>query len=224
MSLYELAILGDVSAQDREALTVTIDSIVGDCGLELDQEVAVHDAASLVSRDKHAAFAAVYFGGQNHLDLDAARNIVATSGPIIPTVRTGEDFSAYTPPFLHPINGQLRRDDDPNMSELAVAMLECIGLLRRQRRAFVSYRRSESRTAAVQLHDLLTARGLDVFLDTHDIRPGDPFQDVLWHRLCDSDVVVMLDTPTYFDSKWTRYEIGRAREGNPGTTGCLAIA
>jgi hypothetical protein len=90
-------------------------------------------------------------------------------------------------------------------------MLECVGLLRRQRRVFVSYRRIESRTAALQLHDLLTSRGFDVFLDTHDIRPGDPFQDVLWHRLCDSDVMVMLDTPTYFDSRWTRQEIGRAR-------------
>src|SRR3546814_19611311 len=43
------------------------------------------------------------------------------------------------------------------------------------------------------------------------MRPGDPFQDVLWHRLVDSDVMVMLDTPTYFDSRWTRQEIGRAR-------------
>ena len=89
-------------------------------------------------------------------------------------------------------------------------MLESVGLLRRQRRVFVSYRRGESRAAALQLHDLMTARGFDVFLDTHDIRPGDPFQDVLWHRLCDSDVMVMLETPTYFDSKWTRHEIGRA--------------
>ena len=90
-------------------------------------------------------------------------------------------------------------------------MLECVGLLRRQRRVFVSYRRVESRAAALQLHDLLAARGFDVFLDTHDIRPGDPFQDVLWHRLVDSDVMVMLDTPGYFDSRWTRQEIGRAR-------------
>ena len=34
---------------------------------------------------------------------------------------------------------------------------------------------------------------------------------MLWHRLCDSDVMVMLDTPTYFESKWTRQELGRAR-------------
>lgn len=97
------------------------------------------------------------------------------------------------------------------MTELAAAMLECVGLLRRQRRVFVSYRRVEARAAAVQLHDVLSARGFDVFLDTHCIRPAEPFQDVLWHRLVDSDVMVMLDTPTYFDNRWTRQEIGRAR-------------
>ncbi|MFL6728029.1 MAG: toll/interleukin-1 receptor domain-containing protein [Sphingomicrobium sp.] len=76
---------------------------------------------------------------------------------------------------------------------------------------FVSYRRTEARNAAVQLHDELTARGFDVFLDTHDIRPGEPFQEVLFHRLVDCDVMVMLDTPTYFESRWTKEEIGRAR-------------
>lgn len=33
---------------------------------------------------------------------------------------------------------------------------------------------------------------------------------MLWHHLCDSDVLVMLDTPTYFDSRWTSTEFGRA--------------
>src|SRR3546814_4229054 len=46
-------------------------------------------------------------------------------------------------------------------------------LFRSQRRVFVSYRRVESRAAALQLHDLLASRGFDVFLDTRDIRPGD---------------------------------------------------
>jgi hypothetical protein len=85
-----------------------------------------------------------------------------------------------------------------------------VGLLHVQRRVFVSYRRSESREVAVQLHDQLSARNFDVFLDTHDIRPGQLFQDRLWHRLVDCDVVIMLDTPDYFGSKWTTQEVGRA--------------
>ena len=65
-----------------------------------------------------------------------------------------------------------------------------------------------SRDAAVQLHDALTARGFDVFLDTHSIRPGKVFQDDLWRSAyCNSDVVVMLDTKRIlFESKWTREE------------------
>ena len=62
--------------------------------------------------------------------------------------------------------------------------------------------------------DVLTARGFDVFLDTHELRPGEPFQEILWHRLCDSDVMLMLETPTYFTSKWTRQEFGRTLAKN----------
>jgi hypothetical protein len=211
MSIYELAILGAATPQDRAVLSATLKEMVEDFGLALGVDVIVHDATSVEGHDKRAAFAAAYFGGDVHEDLDAVQALLRTSSPIIPTIAADGNFGAQVPALLHPANGLRRRRDDPTMTELAAALLECVGLLRRQRRVFVSYRRVESRTAALQLHDLLTARGFDVFLDTHDIRPGDPFQDVLWHRLVDSDVMVMLDTPTYFDSRWTRQEIGRAR-------------
>lgn len=211
MSLYELAILGSPTGEERETLTKTLQVMVEDFGLALGADVLVHDGATVSGRDKRAAFAAAFFGATAFADLEAARELVRASAPVIPTVAADGDFDSQVPDFLQPANGLRRRADDPAMSELAVALLECVGLLRRQRRVFVSYRRVESRAAALQLHDLLSTRGFDVFLDTHHIRPGDPFQDVLWHRLVDSDVMVMLDTPGYFDSRWTRQEIGRAR-------------
>lgn len=211
MSLYELAILGSAAPDQRETLTASLRGLVEDFGLVLGDDVLVHDGATVAGRDKRAAFAAVYFGGAEPTDLEAARELVRASAPLIPTVAPDGDFGHEVPHFLQLANGLKRRNDDPEMTGLAAALLQCVGLLRRQRRVFVSYRRVESRAAALQLHDLLSARGFDVFLDTHDIRPGDPFQDVLWHRLVDSDVMVMLDTPGYFDSRWTRQEIGRAR-------------
>lgn len=211
MSVYEIGILGGPAAAERRALSATIGRMVADFGLAVGSQVVLHDGTTVGGRDKHAAFAATYFGSSDRADEEAARQVAGSSVPIIPTVGPAVDFVAHIPEFLRGSNGLRRRVDDPELTELAVALLECVGLLRRQRRVFVSYRRVESRTAAMQLHDLLTARGFDVFLDTHDIRPGEPFQDVLWHRLCDSDVMVMLDTPTYFESKWTRQEIGRAR-------------
>jgi hypothetical protein len=211
MSLYELAILGSPTVTEREALTESLRRMIEDFDLVLGTDVVVHDGGTVARRDKRAAFAAVYFGAAAPTDVEAARELVRASAPLIPTIGTGGDFGSHIPAFLQLANGLKRRADDPAVTELATALLECVGLLRRQRRVFVSYRRIESRASALQLHDLLSARGFDVFLDTHDIRPGDPFQDVLWHRLVDSDVMVMLDTPGYFDSRWTRQEIGRAR-------------
>jgi hypothetical protein len=211
LSLYELAILGNASERDRARLVATVSEMVDDFGLKIGADVVVHDAATIATRDRKAAFAGTYFGGAPATDADAVGELLRSSAPVIPTVVSGVDFASEIPANLHFSNGLRRRNDDPNMNELATALLECVGLLRKQRRVFISYRRVESRTAAMQLHDLLTSRGFDVFLDTHDVRPGEPFQDVLWHRLCDSDVVLMLDTPTYFASKWTRQELGRAR-------------
>ncbi|WP_225890090.1 toll/interleukin-1 receptor domain-containing protein [Indioceanicola profundi] len=211
LALYELGVLGGATSQERKSLLETVGALVAPFGLRVGSELLVLEGQAVASRNPKAAFAAAYFGGDPHADEELTERVVRSSVPVIPTVGPGGDFIRDIPTFLHASNGLRRRADDQGLVLLASAMLECLGLLRRQRRVFVSYRRIESRAAAVQLHDLFTARGFDVFLDTHDIRPGEPFQDVLWHRLCDSDVMVMLDTPTYFESKWTRQEICRAR-------------
>lgn len=208
--IYQLAILGDVEAAERRELTETLRDMIADFDLTLDVDVTLLDGATVGGRDPGAAFAAVYFAAGLGGDSEAIEALTATSAPVIPTISPTGHFG-QVPAALQFANGLQRRADDPKMIGLASALLECVGLLRRQRRVFVSYRRTEARAAAVQLHDLLSARGFDVFLDTHSIRHGDPFQDVLWHRLVDSDVMIMLDTPTYFASRWTREEIGRAR-------------
>jgi hypothetical protein len=67
---------------------------------------------------------------------------------------------------------------------------------------------------AAQLYEALDARGFDVFLDVNGVPPGKDFQSVLWHRLADSDVVVLLDTPHFFESRWTEEELARANATN----------
>ena len=211
MSIYELAILGSPTVAEEAALRETLAGLLDEFALQVGDQITIHSRVTVPHRTKAAAFAAAYFAGNEHADLELVSNLLRSSAPIIPTLRQDQSFEALVPPILHHLNGSRRHRDDVELKELAVALLECVGLLRRQRRVFVSYRRPESREAAMQLHDLLSARVFDVFLDTHDIRPGEPFQEVLWHRLCDSDVLIMLDTATYFDRKWTRQELGRAR-------------
>lgn len=211
MSIYELVVLGGNDANLREQLSATITEMIDRFGMTVGNQLVIRTAADVNQRNLHSATVGVYFGHPAHPEADVAEELASRSIPTIPVVRHGIDFADHIPYFLQRFNGHRLREDDPKLVELASALLECLGLLRHQRRVFISYRRTESRAAALQLHDLMSARGFDVFLDTHDIRPGDPFQDVLWNRLCDSDVMVMLDTPTYFESRWTREEIGRAR-------------
>lgn len=211
MAFYEITLLGgDPTVITR--LVTTINEMVAAFGFTPGVEFVVRDANSTVPRNRRAAQACAFFEDAKN---DAASTALALEllkegVPTIPILSAGSDWSAL-PTQMQGLNGMFLDAGDPDHVVLAAALLECVGLLRRQRRVFVSYRRTESRHAAVQLHDLLSERAFDVFLDTHNVRPGDPFQDILWHRLVDSDVVVMLDTPGYFDSTWTRQELARAR-------------
>lgn len=210
MALYEITLLG--GADVVEPLKKTVESMVESFGFSPGQEFQIHDAAGAQGRNRRAAQTCAFFEDACNDDQAKALalEMVGEAVPLIPILRRGSEWSSL-PVGLQGLNGMFVDTEDPQYIEIASALLECVGLLRRQRRVFVSYRRTESRNAAVQLHDLLSEHAFDVFLDTHNVRPGDPFQEVLWHRLVDSDVVIMLDTPGYFDSKWTRQELGRAR-------------
>jgi hypothetical protein len=211
MSTYALGLLGGVTPEESQIIATTVRAFLQGYELELGRDVVIVDAHSIGGRDGRSAFAALYWGSTTHADAALVASLVRLSLPIIPVTRPGEQFTDVIPPVLQGFNGVSTDPRDATYATLCTALLECVGLLRLQRRVFLSYRRVESQEAAIQLHDAFSARGFDAFLDTHDIRQGDQFQDALWHRLCDSDVMVMLDTPGYFESKWTRQEIGRAR-------------
>lgn len=128
--------------------------------------------------------------------------------PVIPISMSERGFSQDFPPLIAALNGLPW--DRSGARGVVLALLECASLLPRQRRVFISYRRDESTEAALQLYAALSARLFDVFLDTHDIQPGKHFQEVLWQRLCDCDVLLFLDTENYFESRWADAEFGRA--------------
>ena len=62
------------------------------------------------------------------------------------------------------------------------------------------------------MYEALERSGFDEFLDTHSIRPSEPFQDELWHRMADSDVVVLLNTSNFLGSMWTTQELAMANK------------
>lgn len=96
------------------------------------------------------------------------------------------------------------------MERVASVLLEGLNLIRKSRRLFISYKQADTQGVAIQLYEALDQNGFDVFLDTLSIRPGEPFQDVLWHRLADTDVIILLDSPNFLASRWTTKELAAA--------------
>ena len=223
MSLYHLAFIGAPPADLDRKVRTALETLIAPFGLSIGREVAILGEADCLTRDKKVALAAVYFGGATtSSSAEAALEaILAEPSPIVPFVDNLKNFSAQIPASLQFANGMDLDTAGPDLSRLAATLLECVGLLRTQRRVFVSYRRTEAAAAALQLYHELAASGFDVFLDTHDVRPAEDFQAVLWHRLCDSDMMVMLDTPGYFESRWTAAELGRALSKHVAVLGVI---
>jgi len=207
MRLYELALMGAPSSSQVSAVEACISEVINPFGLGLKTEVGwTVGGASFYPSQKVPA--AVAFFGEPNIPADDVGRLVAHGIPIIPVAHETKTISADLPEVLKPLNCLTFEGD--GALRIATALLECVGLLPRQRRVFVSYRRSEAKEAALQLFNFLSSKIYEVFLDTHGILPAEDFQGVLWHRLCDSDVLIMLDTQTYFESRWTSAEFGRA--------------
>lgn len=160
----------------------------------------------------------VYFGDETdhstHEEL--IEQFLEKAAIVIPVVPDLDRYSAFVPAALRRINGTKFTGTAREADDLANVVLENLGLLRKSRRVFISYRRKEASPAALQLRHELDSRGYDVFLDTHSVRPGDDFQEVLWQRLVDSDVAIMLETPGFLESSWTADELAYAE--------CLGVA
>ncbi|MBC9209826.1 toll/interleukin-1 receptor domain-containing protein [Roseomonas aerophila] len=211
MALYEVLLIGSPSAVQTEALTTQLEDVAKIFSLEMPRDIAIRNAADVTSRNPKAATVALYFGGDPNADAKIVDQLEAAKVPIVPVVEKGASVTDVVPAEIAHTNACLLEANDATLEALASVTLEALGLLHRQRRIFISYRRSDAREAALQLHDELSSRGFDVFLDTHDIRPAVSFQEMLWHRLSDCDVTVMLDTKDYFGSKWTAEELGRSQ-------------
>ena len=208
--LYQCLIFGQPTPEQVSALTQTISTAMVDFGLLSGEHYSI-------TEDYGDGFieivptVAVFFGGPV-VSLPEHSNLMRLNIPIVPLVSDVTNVSKELPECLRPLNALALVPEDTKLVRPASVALQCLGLLPTQRRVFVSYRRTESRDVAVQLFEALSARQFDVFLDTHSVGAATDFQSVLWHRLCDCDVVVMLDTPGFFDSRWARLEWGRATD------------
>jgi hypothetical protein len=209
--------LGDHISRLERALDVSFSLL----GVNLKKFlVCVTPGTSGPSLDRGMPTVGVFFGSispprlsaQNAARLD---QLLVDGSLIIPIVADTKKFTGLVPPQIATLNGISLPDCGADFERLAARILEGFGLLREKRRLFISYRRVETSGVAAQLYEALDAAGFDVFLDTHGVlRPGEPFQDVLWHRLADTDVALLLDSPGFLASRWTEEELARANTSN----------
>ncbi len=173
--------------------------------------VSFLDEVTVASRDPKAPTVGAFLSvSENPARVASIVDLVNSGIMVLPVVKDLARFTSFVFDELRGINGIELSEDDSELERVAAVLLEGLSLLRRSRRLFISYRRTETQGVAIQLYEALDQHGFDVFLDTVSIRPGEQFQDVLWHRLADTDVIVLLDSPGFLASRWTTAELARA--------------
>lgn len=154
----------------------------------------------------------LYFGDPDgiHKDLDVTQKLIKDGTMILPVFFGTQDgaFGKEIPCILHNQNGIQFKEIE--LDRIANIILESFELLRNTRKVFISYKRNESTSVAIQLYEALESYNYDVFLDTHTIGKAEPFQDELWNRMTDCDVIVLLNTPKFLESHWCKEEFAEA--------------
>jgi len=208
VALYQCLLLGAPTSEQVTLFSTTFNECLGLFELKPGHDFTI-DCGVQAHYSQVTATVAVFFGAEG-AEFPESALLTRLGVPVVPVVSSAAHVGVELPPSLRNINALIADPADTMLRRVASAALQCLGLLPAQRRVFVSYRREESADVALQLFEALSARHFEVFLDTHSVSVATEFQAALWHRLCDSDVLIMLDTPGYFNSRWTTAEWGRA--------------
>lgn len=92
---------------------------------------------------------------------------------ILPIVRSKDKISDVMPSNLQQLNAI---NWDSMKTEVEITILEMLGIIEKKRRLFLSYKRDETNSLALQLCRALSERRFDVFFDRFSVPPGDNFQ------------------------------------------------
>ncbi len=206
---YQIALLGKVPPL-AAAIKDQIRQSAADLGLT-PRSLRIMDETEIHTRERKSPLVAIFFGyiGATDAKHPVVAELHRDSLPIIPAVDALDGFREKVPETIAGVNG-MQILNSADLARLVSTAFENLHLLRMERRLFISYRRAESTGVAIQLFEALDSRGFDVFLDTRSVRPAVDFQSELWHRLADSDVVILLDTPEFRVSHWTVQELTQA--------------
>lgn len=204
---YQVILLGSVTPISDDIVNLFYDTL-----LELKLQPSFYTI--LKSTDIDVAYKGnqptyvLYFGNLDgkYEDVSIVDNLMKDGNIVLPIFY--DSFKKEIPEILSNQNGL--KYHDSLKEKIVNLILESFGKLRNTRKVFISYKRDESTSVAIQLYEALEKNNFDVFLDTHSIKQGEPFQDELWHRMTDCDVIVLLNTPKFLESEWCEKEVAEA--------------
>jgi hypothetical protein len=206
MFKYQLIILGTIKPFVESVISLYYEKIEE---LKLQKEFyEIYFIESLNSYKGNQPAFVLYIGNENgdFVDLPEIENLLNEGNIVLPIFF--DSFGKEIPKILSNQNGL--KYSDYHKDKIVDLILESFGKLRSSRKIFLSYKRDESTSVAIQLYETLEKNNFDVFLDTHSIKQGEPFQDELWHRMTDCDVILLLNTPKFLESEWCEKEIAEA--------------
>jgi hypothetical protein len=210
---YEVEVVhevGDARVRDFEEALV---SILAEHGLHL--ALAIVLAAGGEGTDPQLT---VFFGSKKAVEdvslVQAVAEALAAGRLVIPVVGSADAWSAELPSSLHVINGFSWAEG--GSSGLARLVLEELGIEDVQRTVFVSHRRIDALQMAEQLHDALTHRRFEPFIDRFDIRVGEPIQRRIADALESYAFLLLVESPEAHTSPWVFYEVEYALSHSMG--------
>lgn len=206
---YQLILLGTLGKEARQ-IEMLFYKKVKELHLLEDAFKVINETNYEVDYKPNQPAFTIYFGDINSdfKNLKFIDDLLEDGRMVLPIYYEKDSFKKHIPDSLSNQNGLLY--DASKDIKIVNLALEAFELLRSTRKVFISYKRSESSSVAIQLYEALEKNNFDVFLDTHSIKQGEPFQDELWHRMTDCDVIVLLNTEGFLDSHWCKEELAEA--------------
>jgi hypothetical protein len=128
---------------------------------------------------------------------------------VLPVVADLASFGAHVPDAASAFNGFEWSGHNPEQ-RLARVILEQLDIEDRDRRVFISHKRSDGIAAAEQLHDLLTHVRFGPFIDRFAIAPGGDVQRSIADALERFAFLLLLETPEAHLSDWVFDEVDYA--------------
>ncbi|MCY4657955.1 MAG: toll/interleukin-1 receptor domain-containing protein [Gammaproteobacteria bacterium] len=138
----------------------------------------------------------------NALITDAMAKVI----PVIPIVaeEEGDRISNVLPRNLRKIHAAKWIG---NGASVTSSLLQSLGLINFERKIFISYRQRDTLELANQLHQGLSRRKFDVFLDRFSLDVGVDFQNQLEIDLSDKAFVLLLESDGVVESEGVRHEM-----------------